>query len=487
MNDDLEAQFRQIYEEMDYCENPPLAFPKLGGAYDTYSLLIFTKIQGSGTYKNRLYKLASKLTTDFLNQNETSSVMARIPHAELIKQLEYILHSIAHIASVPGKYHYLSISLNKNDYSAPNGQFAMMSYRAMVKLNQLLANTTLKGNDAYTHQKNGHLNPETNKGGHLNPETNKGMRTRLEPTTPFLDIVTKAGLVFAGHPTGLGRSRARKYLEKPLLQLRIKKDGGSERVKVPLQRELNADEAILPEVNNVLERLRLDFDLPNYQAYTASWDFRSGKSKLTNKSNVQLYRIFSEQDGAAGRLYGHWVQTCPSKLRQYLTLNGLPSVETDFSSMQLMLLYGVKGEIPPEGDLYCTDKFFIRDRDAVKQVLTKSVGASSRDIAMSAWRKEFKDNPAKLMGKAELYFDTFWEIHSSVYDLLFDGNEIWKELQYLDSVIALRVLKIMHEQNITCIPIHDSFIVQEKYSLQIENAMRSAFQSVFPNIEPRIK
>lgn len=347
----------------------------------------------------------------------------------------------------------------------------------MVKLNQLLANTTLKGNDAYTHQKN----------GHLNPETNKGMRTRLEPTTPFLDIVTKAGLVFAGHPTGLGRSRARKYLEKPLLQLRIKKDDGSERVKVPLQRELNADEAILPEVNNVLERLRLDFDLPNYQAYTASWDFWSGKSKLTNRSSVQLYRIFSEQDGAAGRLYGHWVQTCPSNLRQYLTLNGLPSVETDFGSMQLMLLYGVKGEIPPEGDLYCTDEFFIRDRDAVKQVLTKSVGASSRDIAMSAWRKEFKDNPAKLMGKAELYFDTFWEIHSSVYDLLFNGNEIWKKLQYLDSVIALRVLKIMHEQNITCIPIHDSFIVQEKYSVQIKNAMRSAFQSVFPNIKPRIK
>ena len=91
------------------------------------------------------------------------------------------------------------------------------------------------------------------------------------------------------------------------------------------------------------------------------------------------------------------------------------------------------------------------------------------------------------MGKAELYFDTFWEIHSSVYDLVFDGGEIWKKLQYLDSVIALRVLKIMHEQNITCIPIHDSFIVQEKYSVQIKNAMRSAFQSVFPNIKPRIK
>ena len=123
----------------------------------------------------------------------------------------------------------------------------------------------------------------------------------------------------------------------------------------------------------------------------------------------------------------------------------------------------------------------------MKQVLTKSVGAESRDLAMSAWRKDFKDGPSKLMGKAELYFDTFWEIHSSVYDLVFDCGEIWKKLQYLDSVIALRVLKIMHEQNITCIPIHDSFIVQEKYSVQIKNAMRSAFQSVFPNIKPRIK
>ena len=84
MNDDLEAQFRQIYEEMDYFENPPLAFPKLGGAYDIYSLLIFTKIQGSGTYKNRLYKLASKLTTDLLNQNEKSSVRARQINEQLL-------------------------------------------------------------------------------------------------------------------------------------------------------------------------------------------------------------------------------------------------------------------------------------------------------------------------------------------------------------------------------------------------------------------
>jgi hypothetical protein len=45
------------------------------------------------------------------------------------------------------------ISLNKSDYSYQNGQFAMMSSRAMVELDILLANTTLKGNEPYTDRK----------------------------------------------------------------------------------------------------------------------------------------------------------------------------------------------------------------------------------------------------------------------------------------------------------------------------------------------
>jgi len=32
----------------------PKAFPQMGGAYDSRSLLIYTKIQGNKTYKDRL-------------------------------------------------------------------------------------------------------------------------------------------------------------------------------------------------------------------------------------------------------------------------------------------------------------------------------------------------------------------------------------------------------------------------------------------------
>jgi hypothetical protein len=57
----------------------------------------------------------------------------------------------------------------------------------------------------------------------------------------------------------------------------------------------------------------------------------------------------------------------------------------------------------------------------------------------------------------------------------------------LDSTIALRVLERLVRQNITCIPIHDSFIVQTRYKNDLKIAMREAFQSVFPKIIPEIK
>ena len=41
--------------------------------------------------------------------------------------------------------------------------------------------------------------------------------------------------------------------------------------------------------------------------------------------------------------------------------------------------------------------------------------------------------------------------------------------------------------NITCIPIHDSFIVQTRHKNDLEIAMREAFQSVFSKIIPEIK
>jgi hypothetical protein len=122
----------------------------------------------------------------------------------------------------------------------------------------------------------------------------------------------------------------------------------------------------------------------------------------------------------------------------------------------------------------------------MKSVLTKSVGARSKKQAIAALRKDMKETAPGLMEEAESIFDRFWRRHAGVYDLLFQGDS-WKKLQYLDSIIALRVLRHLLSQGIVCIPIHDSFIAQAQYADQVESAMEKSFNSVFPHLKPKLK
>jgi hypothetical protein len=105
---------------------------------------------------------------------------------------------------------------------------------------------------------------------------------------------------------------------------------------------------------------------------------------------------------------------------------------------------------------------------------------------VNALRKDMQENDAQILAKAQILFDQFWERHAAVKPILFKV-QIWKQLQYLDSTNALRVLERLVRHNITCIPIHDSFIVQSRYKNDLKIAMRDAFQSVFPKIIPEIK
>jgi hypothetical protein len=272
-------------------------------------------------------------------------------------------------------------------------------------------------------------------------------------------------------------------LSQCLLQLTTKtNDGKSKKVRA-LSRDLNKDEAVLAPLNRQLKSLRINFSFPDHAAYKQSLNYTAWSSKLRHMSGNQLHRRFKNNDGDAGRLYGHWVQQCPSGLRRYMTFNGKQTIELDFGSMQLYLLYGMAGVQPLTGDLYDFDRL---DRYWMKSVLTKSVGAETREEAIAALRAEMKETASKLLAKAEHYFEIFWQHHNAVYDLLFNGPT-WAKLQYLESMIALKVLKRTTEAGITCIPIHDSFIVQSKYHTELEHAMRSAFHEMFPAVEPTVK
>lgn len=398
------------------------------------------------------------------------------PKPQAVLALQHILHSCAHIASSPlvqtdagpERRNYVAVPMDRNEFvqGQAYGHLTYETFKAMVLA---LSVATPPGSN---HSWLEYIPPKMAK---IDPR-----RTRIGPNQSFRTWMLKAGLIFPKHPYGPKTSWPR--AKTSLLWLRVKpaseevQDG---EIRVPLFRPLQGDELILPAINAQLTKMQIACPFPDYAFYDRHYDYTAGKSKLRLSGNKQLYRSFSYQDGRGGRLYGSWVQGVPGSLRRYLTINGRPTVELDYANMQLVLLYAMHGLPVPDGDLYDLPG---QTRSIMKLVLTVSVGAKTKADALNAIRRKLQDDntASRHVGNAERYYRAFWNHHSAVYPHHVKSNQVWADLQYADSQIALRVLRYMLEQGVSAIPIHDSFIVQDKDAVQLEHAMIKAFQDYWP-------
>ena len=82
----------------------PLAFPKTGGAYDSRSLLIYTKVQGNRTYKDRLDRFVIDLAKDLMKSASQAGLKLKVKRIDLEKALLCLVHTFAHVASVCDRY-----------------------------------------------------------------------------------------------------------------------------------------------------------------------------------------------------------------------------------------------------------------------------------------------------------------------------------------------------------------------------------------------
>jgi hypothetical protein len=336
---------------------------------------------------------------------------------------------------------------------------------------------------------------------HFDARTGNRYMTRIRPTETFFDWMLQNGLIFAWHPYGEGHSLSKnKAIKKPSKALTSllwlsKKDHDDNmdkktRERIPavlLTRDLIGDENILPKLNEMLNKQKVECSLTFYAEYVDLYDYNKGRPKNNLGGHKDLYRQFSQKDGRGGRLFGPWVQKLPSKYRTKLTIDGKPTVELDYSSMQLVLLYAVKGvQLPDYEDLYALPSM-IHPRDDMKMVLTRSVGNLTRAGTIGSIKKFLRDQGRRTAIAKKLY-DDFWIHHADVCpheNGLSDAA--WTELQNLESRVALRILAKLVNQGISAIPIHDSFIVLERYAEVTERVMHEAFQELCPGLSIGIK
>jgi hypothetical protein len=192
-----------------------------------------------------------------------------------------------------------------------------------------------------------------------------------------------------------------------------------------------------------------------------------------------------------GRFYGGWWQFIPSEFRPYITINGFPTTEIDFSELHPRLLYAKVNKSPPEGDLYDiglhpngqeydkTKEPYTTQRRIVKEAFNALLNDES-----GRYQTDKKDLKILGISYKELK-NLIVKRHPPLKDHV--GKGVGLTFQFIDSQIAERVMLKLIEKKITCLPVHDSFIVSSDQWRELKDAMDKAFSEVISGNVAKLK
>ena len=194
-------------------------------------------------------------------------------------------------------------------------------------------------------------------------------------------------------------------------------------------------------------------------------------------SMIQLRRIFSRDSmQMGGRFYGGWWQFMPKKYRIHITINFQATIEVDYSGLHPLMMYHLEGLTPPDGDMYDigiwkTAKEREQKRPIVKEFFNAIVNDEYGQYRMT---KKSKD----ILGLSNTQLRAkIAETHPKIAHRFNSGYGL--TLQYEDSKIAERVMLLLLKEDVTCLPVHDSFIVQHSDRAKLIAAMNLAYKERF--------
>ena len=228
------------------------------------------------------------------------------------------------------------------------------------------------------------------------------------------------------------------------------------------------------------------------QKYQPDWSYDSidKKPRSLNFLHTQMRRIFARGSfKRGGRFFGGWWQYIPSEYRPFITINGEPTCEVDYSELHPRLLYWEAGLPLPPGDLYDlglrypgfpyydkTQEPYKAKRKVIKAYINALLNDEKGTFALNSHQIKTLG-----MNTAQLH-----ELVINKHPLIKDAAGKGLYYQFLDSQLAERVMLDLLSKHILCLPIHDSFICQVQHVEALKSAMLKAYQTLFTNL-PALK
>lgn len=199
----------------------------------------------------------------------------------------------------------------------------------------------------------------------------------------------------------------------------------------------------------------------------------------------QVNRIFNRKSWKyGGRAYGalhqDWVRR---EMRQHILIDGVPTIEIDFSAFHILMLYHRKG-IDYQHDPYsvCEGPEM---RKIYKAVGLIAINAGNNREAYGAISKKLRKKGIPLPQRKQPLVSLvrrFREAHKPIAEYLF--SDVGIELQNTDSNIMNAILVRLMGHGILGLSVYDSVIVQAKHEDLLRDIMIEEYQRVM-GFEPR--
>ena len=457
------------------------------------SVLFSNEIKGPKPYQKKLEAFSRELLGELIDQwpNEASPI--KKARREYRETLQLIVHHLAVSHSRVGS-HGVAIDMNEGHYGKhAKPSYEGLSYDRMARLVRMLTGHKSKTKPEFLPSPGlhwCHITP-----GYRDPVSGAGFLTRIAPFGELADRLLRAGLIFVGCPTG----PVKKKPDPGLGYLRINVDDDDhteeddpsdkdDKKHVSVHRPPTNLETVIPLLTDRLRKAKPSISFPSYEAYKSSfrWDHKHQQMRSrAYPGNDTFYRLFTEEDGIGGRIYGHWIQGVPSDLRRFVTFNGEPTVEYDYRSAQPALALSSLGVTSgrDDGDLYAVPDHPRRKfRTKFKLVFRVALGCSpDRQIIPAINGRLVKEGHLPKPGEAEALFKAFFDHHQDLASVVLDnvdgkivGKAAWKSLMKIESDVSLTIIRTLLDQDIPCCPIFDSFIVEERHEGALVDAMTDA-------------
>jgi hypothetical protein len=364
-----------------------------------------------------------------------------------------LLANLASLALNPvNDARFVAVSFNRSDYANKSLSVSAMS----LLRNVLLADGLIEGSGG---------------GRRTNADdTTFGWLTRIRATQALRAIFADCSITYAS---------IRRTGDHRVLVLRDRNAGVP--CEPPVDVEMSGQ--VMENVNSRILAARIEVPDDTWKRINAraldAMDLQEeDRADAGDQACRSLVRLFKNDWSHGGRLYGGWWMSLPKQERKLLTIDGEPVAELDYGQLHPSILYARVGE-EVEGDTYTVHDWTgpemreLGKTTFARMLNTKTDTGEARPIQIKPEDVDklppgvtWEDYLRTFQGKLEPISEWFW---------IGEGLRLQRE----DSDVAVSVLEQMCERDIVTLPVHDSFIVQERHCHLLRNAMLMAYRERF--------